>query len=334
MIKNSNVYLQTAKNCKNDEFYTTYEDIAKELSNYTEQFYNKTVLCNCDNPFESNFCKYFVENFNKLRLKRLICTSYKDSLYAPGELNFYDEEVPRGNYLILDGLEDSGMGNYSKETIIHNAAIGKLNGNGDFASPECIEFLKEADIVVTNPPFSLFRSFISLIVKYEKKFLVIGNMNAITYKEIFPLIQDNKAWLGYNNGDMAFRVPMDSEPRATRFWIDKTGQKWRSLGNAMWLTNLDVSYRHETMSLITAYNPDIHRTFDNYNAINVPKVALIPYNYDGIMAVPLTILHKYNPTQFEIIGEANHGSDNPYDLFAPTIDGKLIFKRILIRHKK
>ncbi len=159
-------------------------------------------------------------------------------------------------------------------------------------------------------------------------------MNAITYKEIFPLIQDNKAWLGYNNGDMAFRVPMDSEPRATRFWIDKTGQKWRSLGNAMWLTNLDVSYRHEIMSLITAYNPDIHRTFDNYNAINVPKVALIPYNYDGIMAVPLTILHKYNPTQFEIIGEANHGSDNPYDLFAPTIDGKLIFKRILIRHKK
>ena len=159
-------------------------------------------------------------------------------------------------------------------------------------------------------------------------------MNAITYKEIFPLIQNNEAWLGYNNGDMAFRVPENTEPRKTRFWIDDTGQKWRSLGNAMWLTNLDVAYRHKTMALTTSYNPLIHRKFDNYEAINVPKVSLIPYNYNGVMAVPLTILNKYNPDQFEIVGEANHGSDNPYDLFKPVIDGKSIFKRILIRVKR
>lgn len=334
MKKNSNVNLQSAKNCKNDEFYTTYECIDKELINYSGQFFRKTVLCNCDDPFESNFCKFFIVNFNKFGLKRLICTSYKSSPIACKELPFDGNNGNQGYSFILDNVNETDIRVEEALSIINSGSLRQLNGSGDFASQECIDYLKEADIVVTNPPFSLFRPFISLLVAYKKKFLVIGNMNAITYKEIFPLILNNEAWLGYNNGDMAFRVPENTEPRKTRFWIDDTGQKWRSLGNAMWLTNLDVAYRHKTMALTTSYNPLIHRKFDNYEAINVPKVSLIPYNYNGVMAVPLTILNKYNPDQFEIVGEANHGSDNPYDLFKPVIDGKSIFKRILIRVKR
>ena len=334
MKKNSNVNLQSAKNCKNDEFYTTYECIDKELINYSGQFFRKTVLCNCDDPFESNFCKFFIVNFNKFGLKRLICTSYKSSPIDCKELPFDGNNGNQGYSFILDNVNETDIRVEEALSIINSGSLRQLNGSGDFASQECIDYLKEADIVVTNPPFSLFRPFISLLVAYKKKFLVIGNMNAITYKEIFPLIQNNEAWLGYNNGDMAFRVPENTEPRKTRFWIDYTGQKWRSLGNAMWLTNLDVAYRHKTMTLTTSYNPLIHRKFDNYEAINVPKVSLIPYNYNGVMAVPLTILNKYNPDQFEIVGEANHGSDNPYDLFKPVIDGKSIFKRILIRVKR
>ena len=187
--------------------------------------------------------------------------------------------------------------------------------------------------MVTNPPFSLFRELISLVTEYEKQFLVIGNQNAITYKEIFPLIQENKAWIGYQFGDMAFRVPDDSEPRKTRFWIDSTGQKWRSLGNAMWLTNMDMNRRHERLELTQFYDAESYPRYDEYDAIEVSKVANIPRDYDGVMGVPITFLNKYNPEQFEIIGEANHGSDNSFDLFKPTINGKLKFKRILIRNK-
>ena len=332
---NNNVSLQSAKNSKNDEFYTTYEEIEKELRHYKTQFYGKIVLCNCDDPYESNFCKFFIEHFNEWGLKKLICTSYKNSTIAERELK--TSSVPKkrekGSILIITEMFDSYLKGKDHKEIIRTLKLKKLNGDGDFSSEECINFLKEADIVVTNPPFSLFRQFISLITEYKKKFLVIGNMNAITYKEIFPLIQNNKAWLGYHNGEMAFKVPSYSKPRKTRFWIDDTGQKWRSLGNAMWFTNIDVSCRHKLLVLKKEFNPSIHRHFDNYDAINVPKVSEIPYNYDGIMAVPLTILTKYNPEQFEIVGEANHGSDNPYDLFKPLIDKKEIFKRILIRKK-
>lgn len=182
-----------------------------------------------------------------------------------------------------------------------------------------------------NPPFSLFANLFSLLTKYEKQYLLIGNQNAITYKEIFPYIKENKAWVGYRFGDMAFRVPADTEPRSTRFWIDANGQKWRSLGNAMWLTNLDTDRRHEELVLTQHYSPDRYPTYDNYNAINVRKVAEIPMDYDGIMGVPITYLKYHNQAQFEIVGEANHGSDNEFDLFKPIVNGKQLFKKILIR---
>lgn len=187
--------------------------------------------------------------------------------------------------------------------------------------------------MVTNPPFSLFKELVALLVKYQKSYLLIGNQNALTYKEIFPLIQNNQAWTGYQFGDMKFRVPQSSEPRSTRYWVDESGQKWRSLGNAMWLTNLDIERRHEQLVLTKKYDPKEYPHYDTYDAINVRKVTDIPYDYAGIMGVPITIIDKYNSDQFEILGEANHGSDNEYDLFKPTINGKELFKRILIRNR-
>lgn len=333
MKSSTNAYLQTAKNNKNDEFYTTYEEIESEVGNYKDQIYGKSILCNCDDPFESNFCKYFIRNFNKLGLKRLVCTSYGHSRIAGTELNDYAGTEGNGFLLDITRLDQSCLEECTIEEIVHHMGVRKLNGNGSFDSDECVALLKESDIVITNPPFSQFRLFVSMLMEHNKKFLIIGNMNAITYKEIFPFVQNNCAWLGYHNGDMSFRVPADSEPRKTRFWVDETGQKWRSLGNAMWFTNLDVSYRHERLQLKEHYSPEKYPSFDNYAAINVSKVADIPSDYYGVMAVPLTILTKYNPEQFEIVGEANHGSDNPYDLFKPTINGKEIFKRILIKKR-
>lgn len=208
-----------------------------------------------------------------------------------------------------------------------------MEGSGDFRTEECIKYMKECDICCTNPPFSLFSELFSLLVKYEKKYLLIGNQNAITYKEIFPYIKENKAWVGYRFGDMKFRVPADTKPRKTRFWIDETGQKWRSLGNAMWLTNLDMQKRHEELKLTKHYCPKNYPKYDNYDAINVRKVIDIPMDYYGIMGVPITYLKYHNESQFEIVGEANHGSDNEFDLFKPKVNGKELFKRILIKRR-
>ena len=336
-----NSILNKAKSAKdNDEFYTTYETIAKEMEHYTSHFENKTVLCNCDDPFESNFSKYFIKNFNKLRLKGLICTSYCASKVLGTESELTDEEgnilSNRNGYVVSLKNVPQRINEDSSDSDIHDflknqKVVKRLKGNGDFRSDECIEYLRKSDIVVTNPPFSLFRDLIILVTKYNKKFLVIGNQNAITYKEIFPLIQENKAWIGYQFGDMSFRVPNDSKPRDTRFWIDESGQKWRSLGNAMWLTNIDMNRRHQSLILDKIYDRDKYPKYDEYDAIEVSKVSDIPKDYDGIMGVPITFLNKHNPEQFEIIGEANHGSDNSFDLFKPTVQGKLKFKRILIK---
>ena len=340
-MANKNINLQNAKTIRNDEFYTTYEDIEKEISHYINHFENKTILCNCDDPFESNFCKYFLKNFNKLKLKRLICTSYYNSKVISKNTKLKDEENNRiksgcgyvldiSEFLNDDRISDKKINDYLNE----NKSIKKLKGTGDFQSEECIQYLKECDIVVTNPPFSLFKEFVSLIMKYKKQFLIIGNQNALTYKEIFPLLKDDKVWTGYQFGEMKFRVPDDSEPRATRFWIDESGQKWRSLGNAMWLTNLDNSRRHELLKLTKKYNQNDYPKYDNYDAINVKTINDVPKDYYGIMGVPITIINRYNSEQFEIVGEANHGSDNEYDLFKPVINGKEIFKRILIRRRE
>ncbi len=340
-MANSNSNLQSAKNTKDDEFYTTYETVENEIAHYVRHFAGKTVLCNCDDPFESNFCKYFLKNFNTLNLQRLICTSYCASAIAGTQLSLFDDtrqNMQEDVGYVLDVTKFSDVaGEISDNEIsqfLHTAnVIRKLDGNGDFRSPECIEYLKACDIVVTNPPFSLFKEIVTEIMRYRKKFLIIGNQNAITYKEIFPLIQNNEVWTGYKFGEMKFRVPERSRPRKYRYWVDESGQKWRSLGNAMWLTNLDNGRRHEFIAMTKTYNPEDYPKYDNYDAVNVRTIRDIPYDYYGVMGVPITFINKYNSEQFEIVGEANHGSDNEFDLFKPTIEGKEIFKRILIRRR-
>lgn len=338
---NKNTNLQKAKLCKNDEFYTRYEDIEKEISHYKSSFKNKIVLCNCDDPFESNFCKFFLKNFNVLSLKRLICTSFASSKMLSTELRLLDQnnnKLSKKNGYVLDVIkfsEEAGVitDDEINKFLLNSKCIKKLNGKGDFQSDECVEYLKECDIVVTNPPFSLFKEFVALIMKHKKKFLIVGNQNALTYKEIFPLIKKDKVWTGYQFGEMKFRVPASSEPKTTRYWVDETGQKWRSLGNAMWLTNIDNERRHREIILTKRYNEIDYPKYDNYDAINVRTINDIPYDYYGIMGVPITIINRYNSKQFEIVGEANHGSDNEYDLFKPIINGKEIYKRILIRRR-
>lgn len=340
-MANKNSNLQFAKNTKDDEFYTTYETIKSEVAHYVQHFAGKTVLCNCDDPFESNFCRYFLKNFNILRLNRLICTSYRSSSIVGTQLCLVDDShqsLKQGFGYVLDVTKFSDVvGEISDNYITHFLqtanVIKKLNGDGDFRSAECIEYLKMSDIVVTNPPFSLFKEIVTEIMRYRKKFLIIGNQNAITYKEIFPLIQNNEVWTGYRFGEMKFRVPEYSKPRKYRYWVDESGQKWRSLGNAMWLTNLDNDRRHEFITMTKTYNTIEYPKYDNYDAINVRTIRDIPNDYYGIMGVPITIINKYNSEQFEIVGEANHGSDNEFDLFKPTINGKEIFKRILIRRR-
>lgn len=348
--KSGNSILNHAKYSPNntDEWYTTYETIAEEVAHYAEEFRGKVVLCNCDDPYESNFSYFFLRNFNKLRLKKLICTSFSESkidqIHDDGQLMFdlfFDsgEPVIVGQGYVLTVSKVPGRAGEEvddktiKEVLQKKGAVKRLHGNGDFRSAECVEYLKECDICCTNPPFSLFASLFSLLVKYNKNYLLIGNQNAITYKEIFPYIKENKAWVGYRFGDMAFRVPADTEPRSTRFWIDETGQKWRSLGNAMWLTNLDIPKKHRRLVLTQRYDPEKHPRYDNFDGINVRRVSDIPMDYDGIMGVPITFLKYHNGMQFEIVGEANHGSDNEFDLFKPTVNGKQLFKRILIRRK-
>lgn len=325
----NNASLHAASIAKQDEFYTQYEDIQSELNHYEKHFEGKTVLCNCDDPFESNFCKFFLRNFNYLGLKRLICTSYSTSSVAWQQMTIWDylgEQVTskNGHGYVMD-IESVPMANGRGVTdedidklLKSENVVRKLNGDGDFRSDECIEYLKQADIVVTNPPFSLFREYVALLMKYEKKFLIIGNQNNITYKEIFPLIQQDKIWLGWKFGDMAFRVPDYYEPRATRFWVDENGTKWRSFGTICWYTNLDHDKRHEKLVLYRKYygNEEDYPYYANYDAINVDKVADIPCDYFGEMGVPITYLDKHNPEQFEIIG-ASRWLGRPMSEIAP-----------------
>ena len=285
--------LDKAKEAKKDEFYTQLEDINCELRHYREHFRGKTVLCNCDDPRISNFFTYFAYNFEFLGLKKLITTCYKNQNIDLFSNNNCEQAV----YLIYEGDK-----NGDHIPSVDEIGVHPLNGDGDFRSSECIELLKEADIIVTNPPFSLFREYVNQLIEYNKKFLIVGNQNAITYKEIFPLIKNNNLWLGYKSGDMAFRVPKDSEPHETRYWQDKSGQKWRSMGNICWFTNLDIEKRHEDIILYKNYSPAEYPHYVNYDAIEVCKTELIPMDYDGVMGVPITFMDKYNPEQFEIVG--------------------------------
>ena len=323
-----NSALHRANKAKEDEFYTQLSDIEKELRHYKNHFKDKVVFCNCDDPYESNFFKYFANNFNHLGLKRLIATCYGTSSIKFGQLsvfdiNYIEDKNESSPYkVIIDNVEDvnndGAIGIEDVRQIMqqNENTVTLLEGDGDFRSEECIELLKQADIVVTNPPFSLFREYLGQLVEYDKKFIIIGNQNAITYKEIFPLIAQNKLWLGYHSGDMEFQVPDYYEPRKTRFRIDENGIKWRSMGNICWFTNLDIEKRHENIILYKTYNEEEYPKYDNYDAINVNKVADIPVDYDGVMGVPITFLNKYNPDQFEIVAfrKGNDGKDLVYSL--------------------
>lgn len=338
-----NSILNKAKHTKNtDEWYTDYKIVEKEINYYKSQFYGKIVLCNCDTPYESAFTLYFLKYFNVLKLKKLICTSYNNSNFTQNLFSVDNDKLclnkQFGNLLIVEeifGKEDIPLSDEAvKNYLISSGKVKELNGDGDFRSEECIKFLIQSDIVVTNPPFSKFTDLFSILIKYKKKYLLIGNQNAITYKEVFPYIKNGEAWIGYHFGDMAFKVPNDTTPRKTRFWTDNYGQKWRSIGNAMWLTNLNNERKHQELILTSFYSPYKYPKYDNFDAINVSKVKEIPMDYSGVMGVPLTFLKYHNEEQFEIIGEANHGSDNEFDLFKPIINGREIFKRILIKNKK
>lgn len=291
--KELNRSLVGAKLAKEDEFYTQLSDIERELKHYKKHFKGKTVYLNCDDPRVSNFFHYFSYNFEKLGLKKLIATCYKSQAVDLFSQNQSEDAI----CLVYEGDKDGSM-----TPNLDEISINRLKGDGDFRSAESIELLKESDIVVTNPPFSLFREYVAQLMKYDKKFVIVGNQNAISYKEIFALIKANKMWLGVNNGDMAFRVPDYYEPRDTRFWVDEHGQKWRSLGNAAWFTNLDLAKRHEDLILYKTYDPELYPSYDNYDAIEVSKVSDIPMDFDGVMGVPLTFLDKHNPDQFEILG--------------------------------
>jgi hypothetical protein len=291
-MKNKN--LHDARQAKNDEFYTQLPDIENELRHYRDHFHGKVVLCNCDDPRISNFFHYFAYNFEKLGLKRLITTCYKNQ--NPDLFSAHKSET--AIYLIYDGDKNDNR-------VPDPAEIGikALKGDGDFRSPEGIELLKQSDIVVTNPPFSLFREYVAQLIEYEKKFLIIGNVNAITYKEIFKLIKENKVWLGcsIHSGDREFGVPDYYPLNAAGYRIDNDGKKYIRVKGVRWFTNLDYKERHEDLILYKTYNAAEYPKYDNYDAIEVSKTADIPMDYDGVMGVPITFLDKYNPEQFEIV---------------------------------
>jgi len=332
--------LGTARAAKKDEFYTQYVDIQKEVEAFLEfdpdTFRGKVVYCNCDDPFESNFFKYFAANFNRLGLKKLITTSYDGSPIAGQFILFpeYDEgngkrQKPKALAVTLDCVKDEdgdGAANVTDVELFlkrNKAARTALKGNneypgGDFRSPECIAFLKEADIVVTNPPFSLFREYVAQLVEHAKKFLIIGNVQAITYKEVFPLVKTNKLWMGVtiHSGDREFRVPDHYPLKAAGWRVDENGVKYIRVKGVRWYTNLDHGRRHEELNLMSIadnlrYNKKLkgknYYRYDNYDAIEVPFTNAIPSDHDGAMGVPITFLDKYNPDQFEILGTSDNG---------------------------
>ena len=308
--------LTSAKNAKKDEFYTQLSDIEKELRYYRKHFEGKVVFCNCDDPFESNFFKYFVLNFNRLKLKKLVCTCYVTSPMMGQQLSLFDvvggEEENRNKPYkavvtkVYDATGDGAIDMFDVAELFKSGEneLTELKGDGDFRSDECVELLKESDIVVTNPPFSLFREYIAQLMHYKKKFLVIGNINCITYKEIFPLLMNNEVWLGNGMGRWisGFIVPDSYELYGTEAEINEKGQRIVATNNCLWLTNLDIKKRHEELILVRRYTPEEYPKYDNYDAIEVGKTNNIPCDYAGVMGVPITFLDKYSPDQFEIIG--------------------------------
>ena len=375
MVRNAtNKLLHKAKKSKSDEFYTQYVDIQKEVEAYLEYnpdtFRNKVIYCNCDDPFESNFFRYFVLNFERIGLKQLITTSYKPSPVANTQLELFgdDETIiqtkgrPKvtANKFIINSVGDiDGDGEFSLKDVALQLKQNKknewtpLNGDGDFRSEESISLLEKSDIIITNPPFSLFREYMKQLVDYKKNFLIIANINAISYKEVFPLIKANKIWLGTGMGRWisGFIVPDSYELYGTEARIDEDGKRIVSTNNCLWFTNLDHGKRHQPLPLMTmednikfSSHKNIkgknYEKYDNYDAIEVPYTDAIPSDYDALMGVPITFLDKYNPEQFEIIGASDNGVvDEKYKLphfkkhNEPYINGKKMYKRIFIKKR-
>lgn len=319
MKRNANhALLCNAKSNRRDEFYTQLSDIERELTHYRKHFADKVVFCNCDDARSSNFFRYFQSNFKTLKLKKVICACYRKS-----ECDLFGGNFKHGFYYEYTGVEKS---------VPNEADLTYFRGDGDFRSLESEELLKQSDIVVTNPPFSLFREYFAQLVHFKKKFLVIGNINAITYKEVFAQIKDNKVWMGVNmgRGISGFIVPMHYELYGLETHVNEAGEKIISPNNCLWLTNLDYSKRHDFIPLVKKYrgNESEYPRYDNSDAINVNRTKDIPSDYEGVMGVPITFLHKFNPDQFEIV-KFRKGSDGK-DL---TVDGKPTYFRILIRRK-
>jgi len=356
--------LRQAKKAKKDEFYTQLVDIENELKHYKEHFRNKVVYCNCDDPYESNFFKSFAANFKALGLKQLITTSYSGSPIAGTQLPLFEIEGLKPSepkdaeaYKVIinevpDFNQDGAISLEDVERLLRIDAnvCEPLQGDGDFRSPECVALLKQADIVCTNPPFSLFREYIKQLVEHDKKFLILGDQNAITYKEIFKLIKENKLWLGYDNGGTKwFQVPDDYDiPTESRKKI-VNGVKYFSMGRISWFTNLDITKRHEELVLYKKYNPEEYPKYDNYDAIEVSRYLDIPMDYEGVMGVPITFLDKYNPEQFEIVDFWNAGTagdrigatktvaiskGKEIVWNGPTVNKQTKYFRILIKNKK
>ena len=343
----TNNNLHESKKSTNAEFYTLLPDIEKELKYYKEYFRWKVVFCNCDDPYESNFFKYFAMNFNFLWLKKLIATSYSTSPIAHTQLTlFWDKksykieinEVYDANW---DWAEDIADVKYLLETGKWKNKLVLLKWDGDFRGEESINLLKQSDIVVTNPPFPLFRQYISQLIQYNKKFLIIGNSNAITYKDVFPFIKANKLWLWITrqwSGSMRFKIP-DNAP--IKQWQKvENGIRYQTIWNSAWFTNLNYKKRHEELLLYKKYNPNEYPKYDNYDVIHIEKVVDIPIDYDWVMWVPITFLWKYNPEQFEILWCSYSYWDiwepwhKKWDSFNVSINGVDKYKRLFIRHKK
>ena len=343
--RTTNNALSKAKKAKQDEFYTQLNDIENELRHYRNQLEGKVIYCNCDDPFESHFFKYFALNFNFLKLKKLIATSYVKSPIAGNELPLFamlNPNTPEKQPIVVEINHVTDLNNDGATDLVDVRLLLEQDQNtshplkgdsfyaaGDFRSLECVELLKQADIVVTNPPFSLFREYVAQLIEYDKKFVIVGNQNAITYKENFKLIKDNKLWLGVDNGGTKwFQVPDDYDIQTESRKKVEDGIKYFSMGSIMWFTNLDHQKRHESLILFRKYTAQNYPHYDNYNAIEVSKVADIPCDYDGAMGVPITFLDKFNPEQFEIIKFRK--GDDEQDL---SIDGKCPYFRILIKRK-
>lgn len=346
----ANKKLNQAKEAKKDEFYTRLSDIENELHHYREHFRDKVVLCNCDDPYESNFFKYFALNFNALGLRKLIATCYNGSPVQGNELMIdfgeFKEEPKKIAYKveITEVSDANGDGVINLADVQHllksdRNVLSLLKGNGDFRSLECIELLKQADIVCTNPPFSLFREYVAQLMEYDKYFLIIGHQNAITYKEIFPLIKKNRLWLGYGFKGGAGHFVSPYEDVAT------AGDHRKGMirvSGVHWFTNMETRKRHEELILFAKYNPMDYPEYDNYHAINVNKTNEIPCDYGGVMGVPITFIDKYNPEQFVIIGATeSEGKGFSCGLWIedsgiaqPIVAGEKKYKRIFIKHKQ